>query len=74
MTHYRIENIFKNKTIISEYWDDLVIKSFTVHAQYTGGDVLSFIDMHSHFCSVYFENLQLFLERTQFFKEGGIIL
>lgn len=73
MTHYKILHITKCKTIIAEYWDDLVIKNYTVERPYTGGDIVTFIEAHSHFCSVNFENLQLYLERVSAFPEGGIL-
>lgn len=72
MTHYRISLITKCKTLISEYWDDLEVRTYTVNRPYTGGDILNFIELHDHFCNVNFENLQFYLERVGAFSKGGI--
>lgn len=67
MTHYKVVKILTNKTIIDEFWDGLVIKEYMVNAQYNGGDIQYFIDTHSNFCSVNYENLQKYLDNTMVF-------
>lgn len=63
---YRIRSITKHQTIISEYWEHLEIRTYTVNRPYTGGDIVSFIHTHDHYANMNWENLQKYLETTQY--------
>lgn len=63
MTHYRIIDIYKGKTIISEYWDDLEIFTYCVFAQYHGGSIQGFLEENKVLRTPNWEQLEEFNRR-----------
>lgn len=65
MSHYKICYCHSKFTLIQEYWGDLLIYSYRVYSQYTGGDILSFIANNNYSRKVHWDNLKEFHRRTE---------
>lgn len=65
MTEYKIFKRHPKFTIIQEFWDDLLIYSYRVYSQYTGGDILTFIANNNFSRKVHWDNIKEFHRRTE---------